>query len=150
MNQKLSFKSLGKLAYGVDLKEVIAYSIDSTWESLTLHLKGGGKMYISPDVSSDIIPLLQEFKDCTGSYASVDGRLYPTQVNEKGERCFVKNKLTCYLVASGQVNLSKLEKDYEAGIGGFSQRELLEFMMGLGFTVGAIANHKAFKDLVII
>lgn len=77
----------------------------------------------------------------------VSGIEYPTVIDEHGIQRFIKNRLFCHLVDSGQVNLNKLHIDYLHDK--FSKREYAEFTMMLGYSVSGFAGLSSFQDMEI-
>lgn len=77
----------------------------------------------------------------------VGGIECPTVIDEHGTQRFIKNKLLCHLVNSGQVNLNRLHIDYLHDK--FSKREYAEFFMSVGFSVSGFADIEVFRDIEI-
>jgi tRNA/tmRNA/rRNA uracil-C5-methylase (TrmA/RlmC/RlmD family) len=121
------------------------------------HFHGGEILHHEdcPVCPDSISKAYREMKDRLKKYDEQKGNMtvkvgeieYSTVIDEHGTQRFVKNKLLCHLVDSGQVDLNRLSIDYQHEK--FSQREYAEFNMMLGYSVSGFSELSSFDDLEI-
>lgn len=73
-----------------------------------------------------------------GTPVRINGKIYPTIIDEHGVRRFPENTLFRWLVDSKTVDLNKLSIAVQSGK--FSPTEWMEFNMGLGYSVSGLSN----------
>jgi hypothetical protein len=121
------------------------------------HYHGGEILHHEdcPFYPDSISKAYREMKDRLKKYDEQKGNMtvkvggigYSTVIDEHGTQRFIKNKLLCHLVDSGQVDLNRLGIDYQHEK--FSKREYAEFIIGLGFSVSGFADMEQFEDMEI-
>jgi hypothetical protein len=77
----------------------------------------------------------------------VNGVGYPTHIDDQGVQRFVGNGVLLHLYESGSIDMNQLRREYHQAK--FSQKDYMEFHIGIGYSVHGFCDLSVFEDVIV-